>query len=97
MSTNAAEVAASSTEKADDLDPELGELVRCPGEPRELSVAVRAPRPAVDQHDAEIAGQVVGQRNLTAADGIEGERGEGVAVVQRLHRSSSYVGLVSPA
>gem|GEM_PF-1211250 len=75
--------------EGDDLDAEFGERVRGPGERRQLRVAVRAPGPAVNQDDTEGVSQVAGQRDGAAADGVDGEGGEGLAVPEPGHASPS--------
>ena len=47
--------------QGDDLDAELRKFGMCPGEPRELRVAVRAPRSTIDEDDAICASKVAGQ------------------------------------
>ena len=66
----------------DDADVEVGELVGGAAERAQLGVAVRAPAAAVQQHDAEVAGERAGQLQRLAVGGGDGQRREGVAGVE---------------
>ena len=58
------------------LGADVGEAVQGVLEGAELGVAVRAPGPAVEQDNAEVADQVVGQVKSATAGPGHGERGE---------------------
>ncbi len=68
-----------------DPDIEIRESVARPLERRELCVAVRAPRSAIDQDDAEVAGQVLWQAEGPSADLGNLDLREELAVVEPIH------------
>jgi hypothetical protein len=61
-----------------DRDVHLGQAVKRPLERAELGVAVRAPGPSVEQHDAEVSHQGIRQTERTAAGKVDGEGRERV-------------------
>jgi hypothetical protein len=71
--------------KCDDLNAELVEPFLRALEGPKLGVAVRAPRPAEEQHNGEMAGQDAGQVKGITLDQREGNRREVVAGVEQLH------------
>ena len=79
----------------------LGQAVQRPLERTQLGVTVRAPGPSVEQHDAEVSGQVIRQTEGAAAGKVDGERRERVVgVQQRLvghARLARMAGAVLPA